>query len=671
MKKIFNYWFLALIALFIVLLLMHVVFISLEITLIDINIPFISYSHSYFGVFFSFILIIVLLILKRKHDLNTKRMIEMIQYRNQIRLRDTNLSNQLAQNDTYLWEIDQTGKITYMSAMVENILGYEPEMLIGEDIWNLHPEDGRHDLKETVLKTIEEGTTMIGLENEVQTKAGQSLWVMTGVLPIYDAHGNITGQQGWDTDVTEQKNLEKAIIQNEQRLREMFDGMEEAFALHKMVYDEKGEIVNYRLVDVNPSYENYTGINLEQVRGKMITYIFNVEQPPFFDKYKEVSQTQKPVFFTRYFAPLKKYFRVSIFAPRPGYTASVFMDISEQKQLRESIENLSYKDKLTGLYNRRYYEEHVPFLASGENLPLSLVICDMNALKLANDAFGHQLGDEVIQSAAKIIKKHVNKNGLAARIGGDEFALLLPNTDFKAGLEILSSMKADTLEKSFGRIELSMSFGLATLKDEHDTFESVYKRAEDKMYRYKLSEGPKIRSRIFVNIVEYLFENIESEADHAKNTESYALRLGKHMGLSKRLLETLKYASRWHDIGKVAIDSKLLKKKGKLNEVEWLQVKRHAEIGYRILSSLNDKAYLADIVLDHHENVDGTGYPRQCKSDEIHPLAKIIRVVEAYDAMVRGLYKQPLTKQQAIDELTAGKNTLFDGDLVDTFIEII
>lgn len=664
MKKILNHWALILVAFFVLTVLIHVIWAMS-------NNSIAALTYRFFGMFFSFILIIVILVLKYKYDKNTKRMIEMINHRNQIRLRDTNLSTQFAQTLTYLWEIDNTGKITYISSNVQEILGYEPKTLIGTYIWDLHPEEGKKAMKETVVKTIEEGSTMIGLENEVMTKSEETLWVLTGVLPIYDTQGNITGQQGWDTNITEQKEMERAIVENEKRLREMFDGMEEAFALHKMEYDSQGHIVNYRLIDVNPSYEKYTGIKLEEAKGKLITDIFNVERPPFFNKYKTVSQTQKPVFFTRYFAPLKRYFRVSIFSPRPGYTASVYMDISEQKQLKESIENLSYKDKLTGLYNRRYYEEQVPFLASGKNLPLSLILCDMNALKLANDAFGHQLGDEVIQSAADIIKAHVNKRGFAARIGGDEFALLLPDTDYKKGHAIMSDMMAQTQEKTFGHIELSMSFGLATLEDEQDSFESVYKRAEEKMYRHKLSEGPNVRQRIFKNIIAYLFEQNDSESEHAKNTETYALALGKFLKLSKASLKTLQYAARWHDIGKVAIDAKLLRKKGELNEVEWIQMKRHAEIGYRILSALNDKAYLADIVLDHHENVDGTGYPRKRKGDEIHELAKIIRVVESYEAMVGGLYQKPIKKDQAIDELIKGKDTLYDAQLVEAFIKII
>jgi diguanylate cyclase (GGDEF)-like protein/PAS domain S-box-containing protein/putative nucleotidyltransferase with HDIG domain len=348
----------------------------------------------------------------------------------------------------------------------------------------------------------------------------------------------------------------------------------------------------------------------------------------------------------------------------------VFRDFTDKKQRQDEIEYLSFHDQLTGLYNRRFYEAELKRLDTARNLPLTLVIGDVNGLKLINDSFGHVTGDELLKKAAEVIKKGCRADDIIARIGGDEFVMILPNTDALAAERIVDRIKSLALEEKVNSMDVSISFGHETKHNEDKKMQEVFRKAEDSMYHNKLFESPSMRGKTIDTIIRTLHEKNEREEKHSKRVSVLCERMGEVLGLSEHKTKELKTVGLLHDIGKIAIDEHLLSKPSELTGEEWSKIKRHPEIGYRILSTVNEMSEISEYILAHHERRDGNGYPRGLRGEEVPLEARIIAIADAYDAMTSARpYRIALSVEAALAELKKNAGTQFDQQLVGVFIE--
>jgi len=347
-------------------------------------------------------------------------------------------------------------------------------------------------------------------------------------------------------------------------------------------------------------------------------------------------------------------------------------DITSRKKAEEEILYLSYYDQLTGLYNRRFYEEELKRINTSRNLPITLVLADVNGLKLTNDAFGHSLGDSLLREVAQVFKKECRAEDVIARIGGDEFVLLLPKTDENEAQKIIARIKNSISQKQKDNIICSVSFGWATKHFLKEDIRKVFMQAEDSMYRRKLAESNLMRNETIKLITKTLYQKHRREQLHCERVSRLCEIIGNAMKLSPEAVRELKMAGLLHDIGKIGIDESLLNKRGKFTEAEWEDMKRHPEIGYHILSSVNELAPIAKYVLHHHERMDGKGYPRQLKAEEIPLQSRIIHIADAYDAMTshRG-YRNDLRLSEVIAEFKNNAGTQFDPDILKVFIDQI
>lgn len=366
-----------------------------------------------------------------------------------------------------------------------------------------------------------------------------------------------------------------------------------------------------------------------------------------------------------------------------AYVINVARDISERKKaeellkssekryrdLAEDIKYLSYHDQLTGLYNRRFYEEELKRLDTERNLPLTLIMADVNGLKLTNDAFGHLAGDKLIKEIAEIFKKNFRQDEIIARIGGDEFIILLPKIDTKEAQEIMSRVNESFRNKQLDNMILSVSFGLATKYEVNKEITEIYIEAEDQMYRTKLIESNNMKNKTIELITRTFNEKNEVEKHHAERVSELCKNTATILGLSKDEVEKFKTAGLLHDIGKAGIDEKILSKQGKLDVNEWLQIKRNPEIGYQLLKSSTEFSHISEFILAHHERWDGKGYPKGLKGEEIPFESRVIAIADAYDAMTNArIYRSPLTSKAAIEELQKNAGTQFDAELVNIFV---
>lgn len=355
---------------------------------------------------------------------------------------------------------------------------------------------------------------------------------------------------------------------------------------------------------------------------------------------------------------------------------SVATDITEQITKDKEIEFLSYHDQLTGLYNRRFFEEQLKRLDNPRNLPLSIIMGDVNGLKLTNDAFGHLAGDKSIKIIGNVIAKSIRGNDVAARWGGDEFVILLPNTKIDEAESLIKRIGQTIKEIPFEYGNLSISFGADTKIEEQEELKKVFVVAEKLMYKNKLANSDSIHSETIEKIITTLFEKSSKIKEHSIRVSEISGLIAEKMGLSKVIVENIKKMGLVHDIGLVSIDMDILDKSGPLTEAERLIIQQHPVSGSKLLNSSQEYSKLLTGVLNHHEQVDGKGYPNGISGDQISIESKIIAAVDAFDIMTaldvissqRPPSERALSIEEAIIELQKYSGTKFDEKVVDVFV---
>jgi len=352
-----------------------------------------------------------------------------------------------------------------------------------------------------------------------------------------------------------------------------------------------------------------------------------------------------------------------------SFTNSISAAISRNDD-EHRIKYLSYRDQLTGLYNRRFYEEELYRLDTEKNLPLSIAMGDVNGLKLTNDAFGHVAGDLLIKSVASILKRESRNEDIVARIGGDEFVILLPGADARCAEAIIDRINAAMANEKADNIIISISIGIAVKQDVSESIHDVFKKAEDAMYKIKLSESANTKRKTIDHLLKELYEKDKRELLHSQRVSEICGAIASEMDFDENEIHQIKMAGLMHDIGKTGIDEEILKKTQKLDEGERKLFERHSEIGYRILSSVNEYSEIARYVLEHHERWDGNGYPKGLTGEQISLQARILRVADAYDALTSERpYRKVLSEEAAITDIKKCSGTMFDPDVARILVE--
>lgn len=345
------------------------------------------------------------------------------------------------------------------------------------------------------------------------------------------------------------------------------------------------------------------------------------------------------------------------------------MDITTRKLSEEKIEHISKHDFLTGLPNRRYYDQVIKELDRPENYPLIVSVLDIDGLKLINDTYGHHVGDETLIKFANELSKVCKYKTFVSRVGGDEFVTVTTQISVDEFEDFKNKVLEDLSKIKIRDVPLSVSCGTAVKHDIFQKIDDILIEAENEMYAKKTLHNQSSRNQVIVALFESLKDKYEAERHHSDRVSSYCLKMGYKLNLSKQDILELEFAGRMHDIGKITIPDNILKKPGKLTDEEWVIMKSHTINGYQILKSADKYSSLADYALTHHERWDGKGYPKGLKGEDIPLFSRIINISDAFEAMTSDRpYRKAMSVMDAVKELRRCTGTQFDPDLVEIFI---
>lgn len=567
----------------------------------------------------------------------------------------------------------QDNAIQTANPRASQISGYSPEEMRQMAVSDFCRDERKESEGDWITRRLAEPVT----EKEClfTRKNGEKIWVRVSSMPVQ--WNGKPAVQFFMLEITDVKKAEHALWTSEEK--------------HRTITELVSDVIwvfNYsrrRLVFLSSAVQRMTGFTVDEYIGLSMEEIYAPES-------QRTIGEQLPESVAEFLAdPQESYtvtaelqqickgggfvwtevsatFRLSECGEVEIYGIS--RNIEERKRSEAQVLYLSFRDQLTGLYNRRFYDEELQRLDARRNLPLTLVQADVNGLKLINDAFGHKAGDELLISVAQILKRECRKDDIIARVGGDEFILLLPGTGPLEADKLVTRLRRAIGAERHQHLVLSVSFGWATKVAEDQTMDQIYTEAENRMYRRKLSEGSSMRSETFRTITQSLFRKLPDEEKHATQVSELCGAIGQAMGLKEDDLGELMAAGLLHDIGKIGLDTSLLEKPAALTKQETAKLRQHSETGYQILRSSNEFMNLSIYILCHHERMDGGGYPRGLKGEDIPLPARIISVADAYVAMTSiRPYRAALTREEAVAEIVRHAGTQFDAAVARVLVE--
>lgn len=414
---------------------------------------------------------------------------------------------------------------------------------------------------------------------------------------------------------------------------------------------------------------------------------------------------------------------------------AIVRDITERKMSEEKVtelnkelvksntklQQLAMKDSQTGLYGHRYLQDAVTkeFSRAKRGLtPLSVIMFDIDYFKSINDVYGHNFGDRVIQQFSNKLKKIVRLYDVVIRYGGEEFVVLSPDTNREGALRLAKRLIDKISLVRFGdrkhNVKIKLSAAVVSYPDDHVSKCSDLLNLADKVLNRAKEEGgnricsaldikrangaiekevvkdvadvkllkekiEKLTRRGNQSLIEAIFafaKTIEVKdhytGEHVEKTVHYATEIAKEMRVAPADIECIKKAAALHDLGKVGISDKILRKKSKLSKKEFEEIKKHSQIGVDILRPVHFMHDIIPLILHHHERWDGKGYPDGLKGEEIPIGARIISVADAYDALTsKRSYRAAYTKKHALQIIKKASGSIYDPKVIAAFFRVV
>ena len=588
---------------------------------------------------------------------------EKVNQRKDLEMMNFTLNN----SDLLIFRTTPEGITDYVNQTVLEKLGYKKEEIIGKNA-KMFLKTDRYIDREEFWKQIKKSTSMT-YERKYITKTGDEFPVE--ITSQYFKYGNKEYEFAFAKDITERKKAKEKMKANKDKYETIFNSSPVGIILE----DKKGNII-----EANDMMTKMSGYSKEELEGSNVfdKFVLPEKKEEAKENIKKIIENDEEIKYETKTkiknGKIKRYQlnETSISLPNGEKgLVSMQLDITERKNKEKRIKYLSYRDTLTDLYNRRYFEEEMNRLDTKRQLPISIIMADVNGLKIINDTYGHNTGDKLLVKTAEILKNSLRKEDILARWAGDEFVILLPQTTKEKAEKIIKRIKNKNKELSEKNIPISIGMGVATKNTVRELIDKVLEKADDNMYQNKLSESRSASNKIVQNLINTLAAKSSETKEHALRMTNLAYELGEKLNLSNSEMNKLSLLATLHDIGKTTISEEILTKAEKLTDEEWEIMKEHPEKGYKIASASEEFALVAEEILSHHEHWDGNGYPRSLEGKDIPYLARIISIIDAYDVMTNERpYSKAISTEDALAEIKECAGSQFDPKIAKSFIEL-
>lgn len=396
---------------------------------------------------------------------------------------------------------------------------------------------------------------------------------------------------------------------------------------------------------------------------------------------------------------ISRYFQADIILSAIFFFATYIVGFYSDRsdKLVEQLRELANRDGLTGMFNHRYFHEKLHELIGGDPLDtLFLFIVDIDYFKVYNDTLGHQKGDVVLRKINEIFRTELDDESIF-RYGGEEFAVLLTGADESRAREVAETIRRKVADFVFegeeimpGR-DVTVSIGIAEKKAD-DSERDLIERADNALYKAKMFK--KNRVEVYTSVFDR-FEDLEKITDnekiisirtllsvinsrdrytynHTDRVVHYCDIFASRIGLSEHEKSVLLQAAYLHDIGKINISKEVLITEKRLTDEQWEEIRKHPRDGAEIISKIKNMDQVAEIVLQHHERYDGTGYPQGIGGESINKLSKMLSLADSFDAMTaKRPYQKVRTFEDAFEEIRRCKGSQFDPELAEQFVTVM
>ncbi len=564
---------------------------------------------------------------------------------------------------------DQEGIYLDFHATDKSLLAVTPEEFLGKSVCEILPED----LSAQFMQCFDRVNTT------KQTQVIEYTLDVPSGTKHFEARITIMDEQrplAIIRDITENKQAEDELQIQRKRLENVIEGSnigtwEWTRQSGETIYNETwANLLGYTLDELQPisvkTWEMLTHPDDKHISNEQAERHISGELPSYECEYRMKHKDGRWIWILDRGRILTRN--------TDGKPLSMFgthTDITERKLIEEYSRYISFHDSLTGLYNRSYFDEELKRLDTERQMPVSLIMADLNGLKLINDTYGHSIGDRALQSAATTLKGACRKEDIIARWGGDEFAILLPQTTAKRSLLLCKRISDHFLDICVEDVPISIALGVASKTDPAISLSEILREAENSMYKQKLTENRSTKSAVLKTLLKTLAEKSFETETHTRRMQEIAQNIGRKLNLPNAELHRLDLLITLHDIGKINISEEILTKKDPLSTEEWEMIKKHPEIGFRIARATEEFAHVAEDILAHHERWDGTGYPQGLKGKTIPLLARITAVADAFEVMTNGRpYKKALTFTEVAAEFKRCAGTHFDPKLIEIFLSL-
>ncbi|HUS44730.1 MAG TPA: diguanylate cyclase, partial [Phycisphaerae bacterium] len=638
--------------------------------------------------------------------------------------------------EEWIWEVDAQGLYTYSSRAVEDILGYTSEEVVGRKyFYDFCPPEDCEGMKRAAFEVFGRKEVFRGFPNRAVHKNGKPIWLMTTAAPILDAGGNLLGYRGTDMDVTERRAAEEDLRQANVRLRESQEATaNEAMQRRILVEQSRDGIVvldqNGKVYEANRSYAEMLGYSPEEVRQLHVWDWDNQWTPEQLVEMLRQVDEKGEHFETQHRRKDGTIIDVEVSTNGAVMAGQklvfcVCRDVTDRKRAEEALrqansklEELATTDELTGLANRRRFMEILQTeiqRAKRHELPLALVMLDVDGFKAINDTHGHVFGDRVLVEFAKTLRGGARACDTTARYGGDEFMILMPETRVEEAVgaveRVRKAFSQRTISDGRRSLQVTVSAGVSGRQtDGVTTADGLVRLADEALYAAKhagrdrtltwnqirhdqapdalvaTDQVETLRCEVakvslqskeaFVESLWSLARTLEARDSctkgHSGNVTGYAVAIAETLRLEPEEIAVVRRAAMVHDIGKVGVPDSILRKRGSLADHERRVIQRHVLISIEILDEMRLLEREVPLVRHHHERWDGKGYPDGISGNAIPRGARILAVADAFDAITSDrVYRAARSLPEAMQILIEESGRQFDPEVVDALIQWI